>query len=293
MAGEPALAADCSELLGTPEVLVSRFAQTGICFVRDLVPRPALEALRDALVELLVSGGVAERPPLASAPPLPAETPVVVDVELYRRVFALPLLHSLAHEQPLLELMALLVGTSELFVHPRPACRIVLPSSRAAVLPTPPHQDHLGMQGSPGALTAWIPLVDCPPLAGPIAVAEGSHLLGRRPFRAVTGARVLPCEASDLAGRWVTADFRVGDVMVFHCMSVHQALPNRSDGIRLSVDYRCQAADEPVCELTVRDDPSQSWDDLYAALPASSPALSWRQLPLQLVPFDATVLRPG
>jgi ectoine hydroxylase-related dioxygenase (phytanoyl-CoA dioxygenase family) len=149
------------------------------------------------------------------------------------------------------------------------------------------------MQGSSAALTVWLPLVDCPLDLGPLAVAEGSHLLGRRPYLAVRGARVLPCDASDLTGAWSTATFCAGDALVFHCMSVHRALPNLTGSVRLSVDFRCQAASEPVCELTVREDPTQTWDDLYATLPERSPAMAWRRLPLRLVPFDRTVLAPS
>jgi hypothetical protein len=35
-------------------------------------------------------------------------------------------------------------------------------------------------------------------------------------------------------------DYRPGDILVFHSMMLHWALPDRSDCVRLSLDARCQ-----------------------------------------------------
>ncbi len=71
---------------------------------------------------------------------------------------------------------------------------------------------------------------------------------------------------------------------------MHRALENRSDEVRLSLDFRCQPASEPVCELTLRDDPAQPWDEVYAGLDADSPAVAWRSRRVPTVPFDPSVL---
>jgi hypothetical protein len=44
---------------------------------------------------------------------------------------------------------------------------------------------------------------------------------------------------------WLTADYHAGDLLVFHNLMVHWALPNRSDRIRLSIDNRCQPVNAP------------------------------------------------
>jgi len=44
---------------------------------------------------------------------------------------------------------------------------------------------------------------------------------------------------------WMTADYRAGDLLVFHNLMIHWALPNRSDKIRLSIDNRCAPAHAP------------------------------------------------
>ena len=44
---------------------------------------------------------------------------------------------------------------------------------------------------------------------------------------------------------WLTADYRPGDLLVFHSLMIHRALPNTSDRIRLSLDTRYQPLSEP------------------------------------------------
>lgn len=303
-------------MLADPPRLRATFARTGVLRFTRYLPLPALDRLREELVELLGAAGILEtsaapagdagggdgRAPApfradeaaARPAPSPARGARQVDPLLYRRLFALRALHELPHRSELALLTRLLLGTDDVLIHPRLACRVVLPAGREATDDTtPPHQDHLGMQGSTNAVSVWVPLVDCPSDLGPIAVAAGSHLLGRRPYRPTTGARVLPCDDAGLEASWVSGPLAAGDVVVFHALSVHRAPANRLQAVRLSVDFRCQPAAEPVCELTVRDDPALPWEEVYAGLDPASPLSAWRRLPLRLVPFDASVLSPA
>ena len=45
---------------------------------------------------------------------------------------------------------------------------------------------------------------------------------------------------------WVTTDYQAGDVLVFHCLTTHAALPNREARMRFSAEYRWQLADQPA-----------------------------------------------
>lgn len=45
---------------------------------------------------------------------------------------------------------------------------------------------------------------------------------------------------------WASTDYRLGDVIVFHCLTAHAALPNRTDGLRVSGDFRWQPVTSPV-----------------------------------------------
>src|SRR5437588_17402 len=55
-----------------------------------------------------------------------------------------------------------------------------------------------------------------------------------------------PVDVDDDDPDWRTATFEPGDVVVFGSLTVHGALPNASDRVRLSVDYRYQNASEPI-----------------------------------------------
>jgi hypothetical protein len=101
-------------------------------------------------------------------------------------------------------------------------CRLVLPG--APHLTTPPHQDHYYTGGTPDLWTAWLPVVDTPLELGPLAVMPGSHRAGLMAHRGegpgrqgVALAEVLALAASPVAP---------GDAILFHCLTVHCALPN-------------------------------------------------------------------
>jgi hypothetical protein len=59
-----------------------------------------------------------------------------------------------------------------------------------------------------------------------------------------------------LGGRWLTADFRVGDVLVFGMDTIHASLDNQTSSLRISCDSRYQLASEPVDERWVGDNPA-------------------------------------
>ena len=59
----------------------------------------------------------------------------------------------------------------------------------------------------------------------------------------------------ELGGRWLTAEYRTGDLLVLSMYTMHASSDNRSDRIRLSSDTRYQLAAEPVDERWIGDDP--------------------------------------
>ena len=59
----------------------------------------------------------------------------------------------------------------------------------------------------------------------------------------------------ELGGRWLTADYRAGDLLVLGMYTMHASHDNRSNRIRLSADSRYQLASEPVDERWIGDDP--------------------------------------
>jgi ectoine hydroxylase-related dioxygenase (phytanoyl-CoA dioxygenase family) len=56
-------------------------------------------------------------------------------------------------------------------------------------------------------------------------------------------------------GRWLSAEFQAGDVLIFTMHTIHASLDNHSPSIRLSSDSRYQLASEPVDERWVGENP--------------------------------------
>src|SRR5439155_13004590 len=54
-----------------------------------------------------------------------------------------------------------------------------------------------------------------------------------------------------VGGRWLTTEYRAGDILVFTIFTVHCSLDNHSDRIRLSSDTRYQPASHPADERCV------------------------------------------
>ena len=57
-------------------------------------------------------------------------------------------------------------------------------------------------------------------------------------------------------GRWLTADYRMGDLLVFGMHMMHASHDNQTEELRISTDSRYQLASEPVDERWVGDNPS-------------------------------------
>lgn len=149
---------------------------------------------------------------------------------------------------------------------------------------TAPHSDSVFMnRGTSELLTAWVPLGDVDLVLGGLAVLERSHLLedikqeyGSRDVDAYCSNGADPAAAAasedmlwngwlsddphrlrqELGLRWLTADFRAGDVVTFPLHTVHIGLDNRSDQLRLSCDLRYQPADAPADPRWIGPHPS-------------------------------------
>lgn len=144
-------------------------------------------------------------------------------------------LNRLAYLAPLRGMVRLILGTGA-FCYPAKVLQVVYPERRGAVTRGRyVHQD-FAVAGVQDMLTTWLPLMDIAPQLGGLAVLPGSHL--GPPLR----PRLLP---ADEAG-WATTEFRPGDVLLFHCLTAHAALPNHADRVRISADFRWQAADQPA-----------------------------------------------
>jgi ectoine hydroxylase-related dioxygenase (phytanoyl-CoA dioxygenase family) len=88
---------------------------------------------------------------------------------------------------------------------------------------------------------------------GGLALASGSHKQGLREHRVqenvysyqMKGRKQSGVALADISEPWLTTDYQPGDVLVFHSLMLHWALPNCSDRVRLSLDARCQPKTMP------------------------------------------------
>jgi ectoine hydroxylase-related dioxygenase (phytanoyl-CoA dioxygenase family) len=100
------------------------------------------------------------------------------------------------------------------------------------------HKDYRAVQDM---FTCWVPLGAVPESLGGLAVLPGSQL--------TTRVRHRPLDR--LESGWVTTDYEAGDVLVFHCLTTHAALPNRQQRMRFSAEYRWQSSDVPAPQRVV------------------------------------------
>ena len=151
---------------------------------------------------------------------------------------------------------------------------------------TLPHMDNVFMnRGTAKLLTAWTPLGDIDTTLGGVAVLEGSHRLddiirdyATRDVDTYCANSTDPAEldkarsglpwggtlSTDPVGlrrqlglRWLTRDYRAGDLLVFTMHTAHLGLDNNTtDRFRLSSDSRYQPASEPADPRWVGPDPA-------------------------------------
>jgi ectoine hydroxylase-related dioxygenase (phytanoyl-CoA dioxygenase family) len=139
---------------------------------------------------------------------------------------------------------------------------------------TPPHCDAPYMaRGTHDLYVAWVPYVDIGLSMGGLMLLEGSHRnprvraycrhdvdvycqnwedaplieSGQKTFQR-NGAWSLDAISAraELGGRWLTAEYRMGDVLIFGIFTMHATCDNQTDRIRISSDTRYQRASDPV-----------------------------------------------
>ncbi len=132
------------------------------------------------------------------------------------------------------------------------------------------HYDVVYMgRGSSNLYTCWTPYGDLELEQGTLAILEGSHNLeSYRKLRETYGKSDVdrdhtegwfsrnPIEMVDrFGGRWLTSEFKMGDILIFGMHTMHASLNNNTHFYRLSSDTRYQPASEPADERWVGEKP--------------------------------------
>ncbi len=274
--------ADDTPLLDNPTKLRAVAAEHGFLFFRRLLDPAAVRAVRREVLACCqrhdwlddsapVDEGVA-RPGLVVLEGDDRQRPFYLELQACRPF------HALAQHPALLDLFAKLFGEPAL-AHSRNICRTIFPNT--SQFTTPAHQDFVHIRGTPDTWTTWIPLGDCPRELGGLAVTRGLHKAGFLPTKSAYGAGGAGVDVP--AGtEWFTTDYRAGDVITFHSYNVHQGQDNRTNRIRVSVDFRYQPASHEIHPSSLLPHTCEkSWDRIYATWPDANDPLKnyWLRKP--------------
>ena len=238
---------DATPHLGDAEALRGFAVERGYLHFKNFAPIELIEALRAEVRAFCVESGLAvevENNPawVEARPGATLEGMVYEDprwMALQRRLYTVGSFRALGDHPALLAVLEALYGEPPMSGR-GDICRISMPDSLHQT--TCSHQDHFFVGGSTEIWTVWFPLVDCPLSQGPVAVSPASH---RRGFLQ-HGEGYEGVEVPE-ATTWAASPLSPGDVLLFHCFTIHKALPNRSSSrIRLSVDFRYQPPSHPL-----------------------------------------------
>lgn len=277
-------------LLSDASALRQRFLEDGFLYLKGVMDRKRLLDVRRDILRICAGNGWVKDGAALMKARVQAEPAREGDERffaVYDAVQKLESFHALAHESTLLESVSAALG-GDVFPHPLKVARLIFPANYEVT--TPPHQDYLNNQGSPDLTAAWMPLSDCPMTLGGLAVLKGSHRYGVMPLRFHLGAgnrtAILPPEMQHL--RWYSADFELGDVLLFQALTLHASLHNASEFfMRLSVDFRYQREGDALTDICLQPHFQRlSWDDIYAGWQSKRYQYYWRQHAYRLEPFD-------
>jgi hypothetical protein len=199
----------------------------------------------------------------------------------WRKELHLPGLYDLFFNDALLDIVEQLLGT-EIRLYPAYTARPKFPEWEgtrvlwhqdagytAAVTDEDPRIEKLRM------VNVWAGLVPSREANGCLQVVPGSHKLGVLPHESRTHYLEIASDTlHELEARAVSLEVDPGDVILFHNMLMHQGLPNRSDTIRWSLDWRYQDA----TQSTLRQEQgvlARSWLAPEAVVPSAE---RWAEL---------------
>lgn len=273
---------DSSSLINQAEYLRAGMQEAGYLFLPGLLQPETVAEVYTAILRICREQGWAD------ADGNPQDDPVLEGEDKFWAVYdplqKLEVFHALAHRPEILQVIEMLVQDTP-FVHPRNISRITFPQTDRFA--TPPHQDHVHIQGTSETYTVWFPLSDCPQSMGSLVVLAGSHSQDLLPVHKASGAGGLAVDAADDDPRWCGSGFRAGDVLFFHSHTVHKALPNHSPNLRISVDYRYQGASQPIVDDGLLPHYNRlSWEEIYTGWTRSDLQFYWQALGLKTVERD-------
>jgi ectoine hydroxylase-related dioxygenase (phytanoyl-CoA dioxygenase family) len=281
----PALLGDLTDsaaLLADRTALRERFAEDGYLLLRGLLPPARVAAARAEVLARLRDVGEVTGPDIA-----PVATGTSHRAARYRDLGAFwrdvsegEALRACVHAPELHAATATLLDTPTIpfdFVWLR-----AVTAGRAS----PFHFDHPYMnRGSDRLVTCWIPLGDVALAEGPIVLVENSHRfedlaarvrdrdVDREPGFSGSFPDDMIALAQARGTRFLSTDFRAGDVLIFGMFLLHGSLDNRAEGgrVRLSCDVRFQPGADKRDDRWFGHPPAAHGNRSYGGLSGAQP----------------------
>ena len=227
--------ADSAPLANDQAGLRRRLADDGYLFFRGLLPADELRATGQAVLAALRAGGWVDDRAVPSIEPRAVNSMDALKDPAFRQATTSAVFNRVPYSPALRAVVRRVLGPGS-FSYPVKVLRAVYPE-RPQARPRGRyiHYDY-GVAGVQDMLTSWIPLMDIPVRIGGLAVQPGGHLGPPRPPR--------PLSVSERG--WATTSYEPGDVIIFHCLTPHAALPNTGSTLRISGDFRWQRPDQPA-----------------------------------------------
>jgi hypothetical protein len=134
-----------------------------------------------------------------------------------------------------------LLSTRRLYAHMPPTARYVIP--RCSLARVPLHQDISYNRHMSDFCVVWTPLVPIDLACGGMVAYAGTQnaaeLVVEQQQAAADGwLPAIEAAATDRAGRVVLAPLDPGDLVIMSKRTMHESMPNSSDRVRLSCDFR-------------------------------------------------------
>ena len=237
-------------------VLRERMQAEGYLFFGQLIdPQRALQVKQD-IVAILRAHYIIEddgADPMWSGGPQPTEAEYMA---VYDKIVRLESFQRLARSPETITVLEA-VCEEPVQVWEQQLVRLVYPNPEtASAQGIGAHQDgdpKLGYKAG-RFYTCWISLMHIGATIGGLAVAPRSHTLGLLKSAGSVSSSAKGVESDDysLDGsqlEWAVSDYGPGSAVVFASQTAHRGLPNHSDRIRLSCDFRYQPASDTASWL--------------------------------------------
>ena len=282
-----------NDAMHDPETLRYRISEEGYLFFKRLQDPDKLWALRREMLTTLQAGGwlVAGTDPMDGIADISRQCTEGDSeyTDVYHEVYKLEAFHRSGHWHEIVGMVERIVGRAVL-PHPQKIARLWFPKYTAHT--TPIHQDFVHFQGNFQTYTCWAPVGNCPIELGGLAVLPGSHKVDRvMEHHFSLGAGSLCVNEDELSGEWHSTDYEIGDTLIFPALTVHKALPNLTeDRLRVSLDNRYQAADDPIAEHMLEPHlnifNALKWEHVYCDWESDDLKYYWEDRDLTVLPRD-------